>query len=167
MRKFQCLLNFRLVDAVQVIAEPRRREILRLVWDAERPATEIAEHFDITFGAVSQHLGVLRRAGLVVVRRDGTRRFYRANREALRPFTAMLEQMWGGQLDRLAALAEAAQNDIPHNDTGHSDTGHSETAQHETAQHDTPQHRTGQHHTAQDETSQHHAAQHHTAEEDA
>jgi DNA-binding transcriptional ArsR family regulator len=97
------------MDAVRVIAEPRRREILRLVWDAERPATEIAEHFDITFGAVSQHLGVLRRAGLVVVRRDGTRRFYRADREALRPFATMLEQLWAGQLDRLAELAERAE----------------------------------------------------------
>jgi DNA-binding transcriptional ArsR family regulator len=97
------------VDAIRAVAEPRRREILRLVWDAERPATEIAEHFDITFGAVSQHLGVLRSAGLVVVRRDGTRRFYRANREALRPFAAMLHQMWAEQLDELAGLAEAAE----------------------------------------------------------
>ena len=127
------------VDAVQVIAEPRRREILRLVWDAERPATEIAEHFDITFGAVSQHLGVLRRAGLVVVRRDGTRRFYRANREALRPFTSMLEQMWGGQLDRLADLAEAAQ--------------------HGAAQHGAAQHGAAQHGAAQHGAAQHGAAQ--------
>jgi DNA-binding transcriptional ArsR family regulator len=97
------------VDAVQVIAEPRRREILRLVWDAEKPASEIARHFDVTFGAVSQHLGVLRQAGMVLVRRDGTKRYYRANREALRPFAAMLEQMWAGQLDRLAELAEAAE----------------------------------------------------------
>jgi DNA-binding transcriptional ArsR family regulator len=94
------------VDAVRVIAEPRRREILRLVWDAEHTAGEIAAHFDVTFGAVSQHLGVLRQAGLVLVRRDGTRRFYRANRPALAPFTAVLEQMWAGQLDRLAELAE-------------------------------------------------------------
>jgi len=92
-----------------VIAEPRRREILRLIWDAERQAGDIAEHFDVTFGAVSQHLGVLRKAGLVVVRRDGTRRFYRADREALAPFTAVLEQMWDAQLDRLAILAEAAE----------------------------------------------------------
>lgn len=97
------------MDAMRVIAEPRRREILRLVWDAERPASEIAEHFDVTFGAISQHLGVLREAGLVVVRKDGTRRFYRANREALRPFAAVLKQMWSAQLDELAALAEKAE----------------------------------------------------------
>jgi DNA-binding transcriptional ArsR family regulator len=97
------------VDPVQVIAEPRRREILRLVWDGERPATEIAEHFDVTFGAISQHLGVLRQAGLVVVRRDGTRRYYRANREALAPFASLLQQMWAAQLDALADLAEQAE----------------------------------------------------------
>jgi DNA-binding transcriptional ArsR family regulator len=100
------------VDVVQVIADPRRREILRLVWDAERPASEIADHFDITFGAVSQHLGVLRRAGLVVVRRDGSRRFYRADRVALRPYTSMLRQVWTAELDRLAELAEAAETDV-------------------------------------------------------
>jgi DNA-binding transcriptional ArsR family regulator len=94
------------MDPVRVIGEPRRREILRLVWDAEHTAGEIAAHFDVTFGAVSQHLGVLRQAGLVLVRRDGTRRFYRANRPALAPFAAILKQMWAGQLDRLAELAE-------------------------------------------------------------
>ena len=94
---------------MRAIAEPRRREILRLVWDAERPAGEIAEHFDVTFGAISQHLGVLRAAGLVVMRKDGTRRYYRADREALRPFAAMLAQMWAGQLDELARLAEDAE----------------------------------------------------------
>jgi DNA-binding transcriptional ArsR family regulator len=99
------------MDAVQVIADPRRREILRLVWDAERPASEIADHFDITFGAVSQHLGVLRRAGLVVVRRDGTRRFYRADHDALRPYTSMLRQLWAAELDRLAELAEAEEQE--------------------------------------------------------
>jgi|SRR5215475_839182 len=96
------------MDAVQIVAEPRRREILRLVWDAERSAGEIADAFDVTFGAVSQHLGVLRRAGLVLVRQDGTRRFYRANKEALGPMAGWLESMWADQLDRLAALAEEA-----------------------------------------------------------
>jgi DNA-binding transcriptional ArsR family regulator len=99
------------VDAIRVLAEPRRREILRLVWDDERTAGEIAARFDVTFGAVSQHLGVLRQAGLVVVRRDGTRRFYRANRAALAPFSAVLEQMWASQLDRLAELAEEETDD--------------------------------------------------------
>src|SRR6185437_9422271 len=97
------------MDAVKVIAEPRRREILRLCWRHERSAGDLADAFDITFGAVSQHLKVLRDARLVTVRRDGTRRFYRADRERLGPLAAYLEQMWAGQLDRLAGLAEAAE----------------------------------------------------------
>ena len=97
------------VDPVRVVSEPRRREILRLIWDAERPASDIAAHFDVTFGAVSQHLGVLQEAGLVSVRRDGTRRFYRADRSALRPFASMLRSMWAAELDTLAVLAEEAE----------------------------------------------------------
>ena len=97
------------MDVVKVIAEPRRREILRLCWRSERSAGELADAFDITFGAVSQHLKVLRDADLVRVRREGTRRFYRANREGLGPLAAYLEQMWAGQVDRLAMLAEAAE----------------------------------------------------------
>ena len=97
------------MDVVKVIAEPRRREILRLCWLVECSAGDLASAFDITFGAVSQHLKVLREANLVTVRRDGTRRFYRANRDELGPLAAYLEQMWTGQIDRLAVLAEAAE----------------------------------------------------------
>ena len=97
------------MDVVKVIAEPRRREILRLCWRVERSAGDLADAFDITFGAVSQHLRVLREANLVTVRRAGTRRFYRANRDGLGPLATYLEQMWAGQIDRLAALAESAE----------------------------------------------------------
>jgi|SRR5215208_5156289 len=95
------------VDALQVVGEPRRREILRLVWDRERSAGEIAAAFDVTFGAVSQHLGVLRDAGFVTVRSAGNRRFYRADRGALGPLAQALEAMWSASLDRLAAAVEA------------------------------------------------------------
>ena len=101
------------MDVVKVIAEPRRREILRLCWRAERSAGDLADAFEITFGAVSQHLRVLREANLVTVRRDGTRRFYRANSDGLGPLAAYLEEMWAGQLDRLAGLAEAAEMGEP------------------------------------------------------
>ncbi|WP_327248166.1 ArsR/SmtB family transcription factor [Streptomyces sp. NBC_01320] len=97
------------MDAVQVIAEPRRREILRLIWDDELPAGDIAARFEVTFGAVSQHLKVLRDAGLVTLRKDGTKRFYRADREALGPLADYLQAMWGAKLDALAVLAEAAE----------------------------------------------------------
>ena len=101
------------MDVVKVIAEPRRREILRLCWRVERSAGDLADAFDITFGAVSQHLKVLRDANLVIVRRDGTRRFYRANRDGLGPLAEYLERMWAGQLDRLVLLAEAAERERP------------------------------------------------------
>jgi DNA-binding transcriptional ArsR family regulator len=97
------------MDAVKVIAEPRRREILRLCWRAERTAGDLAAAFDITFGAVSQHLRVLRDADLVTVRRSGTRRYYRANRAGLGPLAEYLETMWATEVDRLATLAEAAE----------------------------------------------------------
>lgn len=92
-----------------VIAEPRRREILRLCWSRERTAGELADAFDVTFGAVSQHLKVLRDAGLVTVRPEGTRRFYQADRTALGPLAGYLEAQWAEQLDNLATLAEAAE----------------------------------------------------------
>ena len=99
------------MDSLQVVAEPRRRAILRLVWDAEVPAGEIAAQFDVSFAAVSQHLGVLRQAGLVTVRRDGTRRLYRADRAALGRLGQVLEQMWSVQLDGLTVLAEQAERE--------------------------------------------------------
>ncbi|MGH2393353.1 MAG: metalloregulator ArsR/SmtB family transcription factor, partial [Candidatus Limnocylindria bacterium] len=68
----------RKMDALQVVSQPHRREILRLVWDRELSAGEIADQFDVTFGAVSQHLRVLRDAGFVRARRDGNRRLYHA-----------------------------------------------------------------------------------------
>ena len=94
------------MDALQVVAEPRRRAILRLVWDGELPAGEIAARFDVSFPAVSQHLGVLRDAGFVSVRREGRTRFYKADRRALGPLRSMLEKMWSENLDRLVTLIE-------------------------------------------------------------
>lgn len=94
------------MDALQVVAEPRRREILRMVWTDELPAGDIAARFDVSFAAVSQHLGILRNAGFVSVRRDGRTRYYRADRKALGPLRPMLEKMWGDSLDRLVTLIE-------------------------------------------------------------
>jgi DNA-binding transcriptional ArsR family regulator len=95
------------VDGIRVIGDPTRREILRLVWDGERSAGEIANRFPVTFGAVSQHLGILRDAGFVTVRAAGNRRFYRADRAALGPLAQVLETMWTTSLDQLAAAVEA------------------------------------------------------------
>jgi DNA-binding transcriptional ArsR family regulator len=93
--------------ALRAVSEPRRQQILRLVWDRERPAGEIAASFDVTFGAVSQHLRVLHDAGLVTVRRDGRRRLYQARREDLGPLRAVLEDLWRSGLEELRTLAEA------------------------------------------------------------
>lgn len=89
------------------IASPRRREILRLVWDEELGAGAIhAAMPDVTFGAISLQLRALAEAGLVAVRPDGRRRFYRARRDALGPAGRMLEGMWGDALWRLKLHAE-------------------------------------------------------------
>ena len=96
---------------MQAIAEPRRRQILRLIWDDELAAGEIAARFDVSFGAISQHLKVLRDAGLVVVRKDGTKRYYQADRDGMGPLAAYLESMWSARLDALAALAEQAERE--------------------------------------------------------
>lgn len=96
------------MDALlKALAAPRRREILRILWDRERSAGEIHRSFgDVTFGAVSQHLGVLERAGLVERRKDGRRRWYSARKDALGELRPWLESTWAGGLDRLAVLAE-------------------------------------------------------------
>ena len=94
-------------DAVlRALAEPQRRRILTLVRDGERPAGEIAEHFDITHQAVSQHLRVLRDAGLLNERRDGTRRLYAIRPEAIESVRDFLDQLWPASLQRLKSVVE-------------------------------------------------------------
>jgi len=87
-------------DAARALAEPRRREILRLVRDQERSAGEIAAHFDVTRPAISQHLRVLREADLVTERRDGTRRLYRLRQEGGENLRAFFDELWGDSLGR-------------------------------------------------------------------
>ena len=88
-----------------IAAEPRRR-ILTLVRDGELSAGEIASHFDVTRPAVSQHLNVLKEAGLVSERRNGTRRLYRARPEGLVPVRQFLEEFWEPRLEALKREAE-------------------------------------------------------------
>ena len=96
---------------LRAIADPHRREILRLVWDAELPAGEIAAHFDVTRPAISQHLRVLKDAGLVAERRSGTRRYYRARLETLAELRAYLDGFWGGRLNLLKGAVEREEVD--------------------------------------------------------
>jgi DNA-binding transcriptional ArsR family regulator len=94
------------MDAFAAFGEPRRREILRLVTSAELSVGEIARKFDVSRPAISQHLRVLREAGLVIERRHGTRRLYRARPETLAELRAYLEEFWDESLRSLKAAAE-------------------------------------------------------------
>jgi len=96
------------VDAVlRALADPTRRTVLRLVRAGELSAGEIAAHFPVTQQAVSQHLGVLKQAGLLAERREGTRRHYRLHPEALVPVRELVEELWPQALRRLKAAVEA------------------------------------------------------------
>lgn len=95
------------MDDLQVIAAPRRRRILELVWDTELSAGEIAAEFDVSWPAVSQHLRVLKLAGFVTERRSGTRRLYHAEKAALGSLRAVVEDHWRRHLSQLKDLAEA------------------------------------------------------------
>jgi DNA-binding transcriptional ArsR family regulator len=91
---------------LKAIAEPRRRQILTLVRDGELSAGEIAAHFDVTRPAISQHLTVLKEAGLVSERRNGTRRLYQARPQGLEELKTFLEGFWD---ERLVALRREAE----------------------------------------------------------
>jgi DNA-binding transcriptional ArsR family regulator len=92
--------------ALKAIAEPRRRRILSLVRDKELSAGEIASHFAVTRPAISQHLGVLKEAGLVTERRVGARRLYLARPQGLEELRAYLDGFWGVRLEALRREAE-------------------------------------------------------------
>ena len=97
-----------MIDAVfHALAEQHRRDILRLVLDEELTSGEIASFFTLTRPAISQHLQVLADAGLVTVRREGTKRLYRARPEGLVDLRAFLEEFWDERLRRLKRVAEA------------------------------------------------------------
>ena len=91
---------------LEAVANPRRREILRLLWDRELSAGEVAARFDVSWPAISQSLGVLRRSGLVTERREATHRYYRADRRAAGSLARVLEEMWSQDLDRLRRVVE-------------------------------------------------------------
>ena len=96
-------------DVLRALAEPRRQEILRLLQDRELASGEIAGHFNVSRPAISQHLQVLKSAGLVTERRLGTRRLYQLRPEALAELKVFLEQFWQDSLGQLADAAEAEQ----------------------------------------------------------
>jgi DNA-binding transcriptional ArsR family regulator len=97
---------------LDALGSPRRREILRLVWDAERSAGDIHRALpEVSFGAVSQHLGVLEEAGLIARRSEGRFRYYAARRRELGPLGRWLDEMWASALGELKRLAEDEEED--------------------------------------------------------
>jgi DNA-binding transcriptional ArsR family regulator len=91
---------------IHALTEPRRRDILYLVRDGELTSSAIASHFDISAPAVSQHLKVLEESGLVIVRRDGTKRYYRIRREGFADLKQYIDRFWDDSLLRLKEAAE-------------------------------------------------------------
>src|SRR3989440_11720731 len=102
--------------ALKAIAAPRRRQILTFVRDGELTAGEIASHFDVTRPAISQHLNVLKEAGLVNERRNGTRRLYRARPEGLAELKNFLEEFWDARLEALKREVEREEKEKHGND---------------------------------------------------
>jgi len=94
-------------DALRALADGTRRRILSMVWARERTAGEIAAEFEMSRPAVSQHLKVLLEADLVAVRRDGTRRWYRARQDRVAAARAVIESFWDDRLTALKSAAEA------------------------------------------------------------
>jgi len=92
-------------DVYHAIADPRRREILELLGHGEQPVHELVGQFDVSFAAISQHLAVLRDAGLVVRRPDGRSRLYSATPSGLKEvydWTAQYRDYWRGKIGRLS-----------------------------------------------------------------
>lgn len=105
-------------DALKALAEPRRQEILQLIADRELASGQIAAHFNVSRPAISQHLQVLKAAGLVSERRLGTRRLYQLRPEGLAELRRFLSQFWDDALARLAEAAEAEQRRLDDGGSG-------------------------------------------------
>lgn len=96
-----------MINSLQAIAEPTRFAILQLVHKSEMSAGDIAGNFmAITRPAVSQHIGILKKAGLITERRIGTRRIYRLNPEGFGLIKTLLENFWEPRLEKLKIAAE-------------------------------------------------------------
>jgi DNA-binding transcriptional ArsR family regulator len=106
------------VEVFEAVAQPKRREILRLLAAGERSAGDVASRFAVTQPAISQHLKVLKDAGLVSERRDGTRRLYRVRAEGLADLHDFLADVLPAGLERLKHAAEAEQRRVDAGDAG-------------------------------------------------
>ena len=94
------------MEVFEAIAQPKRREILRLLAAGELSAGEVASRFSVTQPAISQHLKALKEAGLVAERRDGTRRLYSVRPEGMADLNDFLAEVLPAGLERLKQAAE-------------------------------------------------------------
>ena len=95
------------VDQLEAAAEPTRRRLLQLLATGEQTVNALASNFAVSRSAISQHLGVLTDAGLVVARKEGRFRYYRVEPKGLARLRALFESFWNDELDRLVADAAA------------------------------------------------------------
>ena len=98
-------------DSIRTAIEPRRLQILEFIWDRELSVSEIASRVPVSVAAVSQHLTKLRAAGLVSVRAEGRKRFYRATRADMGALAIVLESFWIDRLGALKRLAESVERE--------------------------------------------------------
>jgi len=98
-------------ETIRTAMEPRRLQILELIWDHERSVNEIASDLPVSVAAVSQHLAKLRSAGLVAVRSEGRQRFYRATKSDMGAMAVVLESFWTDRMDALGLLAETVERE--------------------------------------------------------
>ena len=108
-------------DAFNAVAEPRRRQILDLLAQGERPVNDLVELLGLAQPQVSKHLRVLREVGAVDVRDEGRRRLYRINGEALKPihdWVSGFEQLWTERFDRLDDVLEDLKREEQGDGTG-------------------------------------------------
>ncbi len=94
-------------DVFRALADPTRRAVLERLMAAEMNVTELTANFAVSQPAISQHLAVLREAGLVTERREGRRAFYRADTAGLQPLIDWVDryrQFWPARIDRLKTL---------------------------------------------------------------
>jgi len=93
-------------DPFDALGDPNRRQILRLLSDGDKPVQEIASAMPISRPAVSRHLRLLKDAGLVAERAEGTRRIYHLRRQGLDAVREYLEGVWGQAAARFTLLAD-------------------------------------------------------------
>jgi DNA-binding transcriptional ArsR family regulator len=94
------------VDPFEALADPNRRAIAQLLGEGERSVQQLADSMPISRPAVSRHLRLLKSAGLVTDRAEGTRRLYRLHDEGIEAVRAYLEQVWGDAATRFKLAAD-------------------------------------------------------------